>query len=138
MAKLFFRRLALALAHLSQAILSTSASVRAEPGDAPAISPPAVQGAVEPQITQQGAAGLPPAERYHPDKPVRVMPDLRLDEPGVSPPVSPQVQERDLREAPRVSPPDPTRPPRVREDLRESPPVPPPGPEVEQRKDGQP
>jgi hypothetical protein len=59
---------------------------------------------------------------------MRVMPDLRLsDRPGVSPPVSPGVQERDLREAPRLAPPDPAQPPRVMQDLKETPSNPPPG-----------
>jgi hypothetical protein len=105
-----------------QVVVSVSKTVRAEAGDSPAISGPAVRGAVEPKVSGEGTAGLPPAERYTPGAPVRVMPDLRLsDRPGVNPPVSPGVQERDLREAPRLSPPDPGQPPRAMPDLKETP-----------------
>jgi len=113
-----------------QIVLAGVYAVRAEQADNPAISGPSVGGATEPRTSGENAAGLPPAERYKPGGPVRVMPDLRLSghsssgaqqPPTVNTPVSPGVQERDLREAPQLPPRDPNQPPRVMPDLRESP-----------------
>lgn len=117
------RWLASVLAIAFQAVPSGAGTARAEEGDSPAISGPAVQGAVTPKTSRQGAGELSPAERYEPGGQVRVVPDLRLsDLPRVSPPVSPGVQDRDLREEPRLSPPAQGQQPRVVPDLRESPP----------------
>jgi len=122
MRRSFFHRFAFTLTNLFSAILSASGPVRAQPGDAPAISPPVVRSPVAPYVNQESAAGLPSAERYTPGGPVHVMPDLRLsDGPHVSPPVSPGVHERDLRKEPGLFPPDSTLPPRVMPDLKETP-----------------
>jgi hypothetical protein len=111
-----------------QVVLSVFGTVHAETGDRPAISGPAVREPVEPKVSGGSVRDLPPAERYRPGGPVRVMPDLRLsDQPDVRPPVSPGVQERDLREAPPLPPLDTSKPPRVMPDLKESSPNAPEG-----------
>jgi hypothetical protein len=103
-------------------VLSGPMILHAQEGGSPTISGPVIRGAVEPKVNEAGLGALVPAERYTPGAPVRVMPDLRLsNQPGVSPPVSPKVQDRDLREGPSLTPTPPGQLPRVMPDLKESP-----------------